>query len=34
MVPVGYDWAGFYPGINGGYAWGRSHCDNGVNYRF
>src|SRR3954467_13415072 len=24
-VPVGYNWTGFYLGINGGYAWGRSH---------
>ena len=23
-VPVGYNWTGFYLGINGGYAWGRS----------
>src|SRR5205814_8620057 len=24
-LPVGYNWTGFYVGINGGYAWGRSH---------
>jgi outer membrane immunogenic protein len=24
-VPIGYNWTGFYLGINGGYAWGRSH---------
>ena len=24
-VPVGYNWTGFYLGINGGYGWGRSH---------
>ena len=24
-VPVGYNWTGFYVGINGGYGWGRSH---------
>ena len=24
-MPVGYNWTGFYLGINGGYAWGRSH---------
>ena len=23
-VPVGYNWTGFYLGINGGYGWGRS----------
>src|SRR3954466_13943501 len=23
-VPVGYNWTGFYVGINGGYGWGRS----------
>jgi outer membrane immunogenic protein len=23
-APVGYNWTGFYLGINGGYAWGRS----------
>jgi len=23
-VPVGYNWTGFYLGINGGYAWGQS----------
>jgi outer membrane immunogenic protein len=26
-VPVGYNWTGFYLGINGGYAWGHSHWD-------
>ena len=26
VVPiVGYNWTGFYVGINGGYGWGRSH---------
>jgi outer membrane immunogenic protein len=25
FVPVGYNWTGFYLGINGGYAWGRSN---------
>ena len=24
-LPIGYNWTGFYVGINGGYAWGRSH---------
>jgi len=24
-IPIGYNWTGFYLGINGGYAWGRSH---------
>jgi hypothetical protein len=24
FVPVGYNWTGFYVGINGGYAWGSS----------
>ena len=27
-MPVGYNWSGFYLGVNGGYAWGRSHWDN------
>src|ERR1043166_7546109 len=27
-VPIGYNWSGFYVGINGGYAWGRSHWTN------
>jgi outer membrane immunogenic protein len=25
LIPVGYNWTGFYLGINGGYGWGRSH---------
>jgi outer membrane immunogenic protein len=25
FVPVGYNWTGFYVGINGGYAWASSH---------
>jgi outer membrane immunogenic protein len=25
FVPIAYNWTGFYLGINGGYAWGRSH---------
>src|SRR3954454_23459809 len=24
-LPIRYNWTGFYVGINGGYAWGRSH---------
>ena len=24
-VPAGYNWTGFYVGINGGYGWGRSY---------
>jgi outer membrane immunogenic protein len=27
FVPIGYNWTGFYLGINGGYAWGRSGWD-------
>ena len=27
-MPVGYNWTGFYLGVNGGYAWGRSHWNN------
>jgi outer membrane immunogenic protein len=25
-IPVGYNWTGFYLGINGGYAWGSTNC--------
>jgi len=28
MVAPIYDWSGFYIGINGGYAWGRSNWTN------
>jgi len=26
MVDPGYNWSGFYVGVNGGYSWGRSNA--------
>src|SRR4051812_29889795 len=26
MVDLGYNWTGFYAGLNGGYSWGRSRA--------